>query len=100
MTCNADQVTPSFLVIPSELDKSLAVFDGRTHWSLARVRNASTPLDITTHGHYTFDSSLSRRWADRLSLFIRRPCGCVGLHRYDGAVWSCTDGCSTDGACA
>jgi hypothetical protein len=50
------------------------------------------------YAHLVF--ALSRRRADRVSVFIGGPCRCVGLHRNHDTVRARADDYSSDRACA
>ena len=52
------------------------------------------------HGLRASRFALSRRWADRVSVFIGGPCRCVGLHRNHDTVRARADDYSSDRACA
>src|ERR1700730_12260069 len=80
----------AILVIPSEVEESLAVSE--------IFRDVSTPLDMTKDGRNTSHSAFSGGRPDRISLLIGRPCRRVGLHRNDDVVWTCHNCHSADRA--
>ncbi len=86
------------LVIPSEVEESLAVLNGRAD-ALVQIRDVSTPLDMTQDGHDASRSSVSRNRIDRVSLFVGRSRWRIGLYRDDDTLRACADSHSSDCAC-
>src|SRR5207247_2066426 len=68
--------------------------------SSQKIRDVSTPLDMTRHGYHTFRSSVSGHRFDCVSLFVGGPRGCIGLHRDNDAFRSSANCHSSDCACA
>ena len=85
----------SDLICQFGLDHSFVI----RHSSFDRQLPATTGLTITSsRGYHTTHSSVSRRRSNRVSLFVGRSRGSIGLYRDNDALGDCAHRYQTDSA--